>query len=82
MAVEEILNRAGLGVRQEHFFRSNRNPRATKSRLMRALEGAGWAHSCWPCPTAATPTMSGVRGFLIHRGGSTDGRYRSTGTMC
>jgi CHAT domain-containing protein len=44
IAVEEILNRAGLEVRQEHFFRSDRNPLATKGRVKQALQGAGWAH--------------------------------------
>ena len=45
IAVEEILNRAEVQVRKEHFFRSNRkDPLATKSMVKRALEGAEWAH--------------------------------------
>ena len=45
VAVEEILNRAHVEVRKEHFFRSNRkDPLATKSMVKRALEGAEWAH--------------------------------------
>jgi CHAT domain-containing protein/tetratricopeptide (TPR) repeat protein len=43
-AVEGILNRAEMQVLEEHFFRSNCIPRATKGRVKRALEGAGWVH--------------------------------------
>ena len=43
-SVKGILNGAGLEVRQEHFFCSNRHSRATKGRVKRALQGAGWAH--------------------------------------
>jgi CHAT domain-containing protein len=43
-SVEGILNGAGLEVHPEHFFRSDCHPRATKGRVKRALQGAGWAH--------------------------------------
>jgi len=43
-AVEDILNRAEVRVKKEHVFRSDRRPRATKGRVKRALEGAGWVH--------------------------------------
>jgi CHAT domain-containing protein/tetratricopeptide (TPR) repeat protein len=43
-SVEGILHGAGLEVRQEHYFCSNSLPRATKGRVKRALQGAGWAH--------------------------------------
>jgi tetratricopeptide (TPR) repeat protein len=42
--VEDILKRADLEVLQNHFFRSDRKPQATKNRVKHALEGAGWAH--------------------------------------
>ncbi len=43
--VEEILNRAGLEVLQEHFFCSNHsNPFTTKGRVKQVIQVAGWAH--------------------------------------
>jgi len=47
-AVQGILNRADVDVHKDNFLRSDgnmpREPRATKSRVMHALEGAGWVH--------------------------------------
>ena len=42
--VEDILNKAGVPVEQEHFFKANRNPKATKTRVKQALQGAAWWH--------------------------------------
>ena len=42
--VEDILNKAGVIVGQEHFFKADRNPKASKAVVMQALQGAGWAH--------------------------------------
>ena len=42
--IEDILNRAGVEVLPKHYFRSNRNPPATKTNVKRSLEGADWAH--------------------------------------
>ena len=41
---EDILKRAGVDVHTEHYFRSDRNPPATKTNVKRSLEGADWAH--------------------------------------
>ena len=40
--VEETLNKAGIMVRD--FFKGDRNPKATKDRVKRALQGSGWSH--------------------------------------
>jgi CHAT domain-containing protein/tetratricopeptide (TPR) repeat protein len=42
--IEDILKRAGVDVHKQHYFRSDRNPPATKANVKRSLEGADWAH--------------------------------------
>jgi hypothetical protein len=42
--IEEILNRAGVDVHKEHYFRWDLNPPATKTNVKRSLEDADWAH--------------------------------------
>jgi CHAT domain-containing protein len=42
--IEDILKRAGVDVHAEHYFRSDRNPPATKTNVKSSLEGADWAH--------------------------------------
>ena len=42
--VADTLERAQIRVQKQHFFLSNRNPKATKANVKKALEDAGWAH--------------------------------------
>ena len=43
--VETILNKAGVIVdHQRHFFKADRHPKATKEKVVQALNGAEWAH--------------------------------------
>ena len=43
--VETILNKAGVMVdHQRHFFKADRHPKATKEKVVQALNGAEWAH--------------------------------------
>ena len=42
--VETILNKAGLMVDRQHFFKADRNPKASKENVKKALQGAEWAH--------------------------------------
>jgi len=42
--VHDILKSAKVLVKQEHFFKSDLHPRATKANVKKSLRGAGWAH--------------------------------------
>ena len=45
--VEDILTQAKVEVLQQHSFRSDQRPRATKTNVKASLEGARWVHfSC------------------------------------
>jgi CHAT domain-containing protein len=42
--IEKKLKIANLEVLKQHYFHSNRNPRATKTNVKMSLEGAAWVH--------------------------------------
>jgi CHAT domain-containing protein len=42
--IEKTLKMAHLEVLEEHYFRSNQTPPATKTNVKRSLEGATWVH--------------------------------------
>jgi CHAT domain-containing protein/tetratricopeptide (TPR) repeat protein len=42
--VHDILKKANVLVKSEHFFMSDSYPKATKANVKTSLKGAGWAH--------------------------------------